>query len=471
MNNNLDKNNTQAKKLRTLVLIISGMAAFITPFLSSGINIAMPFIARNFSLSAVNLSWVNTIYQLAAAVFLVPFGRLADIVGRRKILKFGFIASGFGSFLAVTSWNGTILIASRFIQGFGAAMIFGTSVAILTSVFPPGERGRALGITTAITYVSLSAGPVLGGFLVKTFSWRSIFWFTLPVILVAILLVLVKLKGEWAESRGEKFDSLGSIIFGLGIASLMFGFSRLPSAVGLIFTFSGIAGAIIFVIFEMKIENPVLDLNLFRKNRIFAFSNLAALINYSSTFAIGFLMSLYLQYIKGFPPHKAGLVIVAQPVVMALASPFAGRLSDRFEPRLIASAGMALTCLGLFCFSFLTDVTPVLSMVFCLIVLGFGFGLFSSPNTNAVMGSVDRKTFGVASATLGTMRLSGQMFSAGITMMIFSLFMGKSQITPAIYPLFLKSVRTAFAFYAAICFLGIFASFARGRRNQTFENS
>lgn len=205
------------------------------------------------------------------------------------------------------------------------------------------------------------------------------------------------------------------------------------------------------------------ETGLFRKNRVFAFSSLAALINYSSTFAVGYLLSLYLQYIYGFPPRTAGLILIAQPVVQAICSPITGKASDRIEPRLLASAGMGLTVMGLAALSFINPHTQLTLIVLGLVFLGTGFGLFSSPNTNAVMGSVDSKNYGVASATLATMRIVGQMFSLGVTMMIISVVMGNVRIMPENYPLFMKSLRLSFMVFAGLNFLGIFASLARGK--------
>jgi MFS family permease len=300
--------------------------------------------------------------------------------------------------------------------------------------------------------------------IVHAWGWRSVFWATLPIAAVALTLTLVQLKGEWADARGEGFDFNGSVIFGTGLVALMYGFSRLPSLLGVALTAAGSLALAGFVLFELRVATPLLDLRLFRHNRIFAFSNLAALFNYSATSAVAFLMSLYLQYIKGLPPQKAGLILVAQPVIMALASPFAGRLSDRSEPRLIASLGMALSAAGLLLFSFLGAGTGFGFIVASLVCLGLGFGLFSSPNTNAVMCSVEKRHLGIASAALGTMRLTGQMLSAGTTMMIFALVMGRAPIEPSVYPLFLRSARVAFLFFAALCVAGVFASMARGNR-------
>jgi MFS family permease len=208
-----------------------------------------------------------------------------------------------------------------------------------------------------------------------------------------------------------------------------------------------------------------LNVGLFRGNAAFTFSNLAALINYCATTAVGFLLSLYLQYIKGMTPRDAGLILVAQPIVMAILSPVAGRLSDKIESRTIASTGMGLTAVGLVLLTFLNEQTTFGFVIFSLILLGSGFGLFSSPNINAIMSSAERRFYGVASAVLGTMRLVGQTLSMGIITLVFALYIGQVEITPEIYPLFLTSVKIVFVISAILCFGGIFASLARGKRN------
>lgn len=443
-------------------LLAATLASFLTPFMGSSVNIALPSIGREFAMDAVLLSWVATSYLLAAAMFLVPFGRIADIHGRKRIFTYGILVYTVSSLLSAISTSAIMLICFRVLHGIGSAMIFGTGVAILTSVFPPRERGKALGINVAAVYLGLSLGPFLGGFLTQYLGWRSIFLVNVPLGLIVIAVVL-KLKGEWAEAKGEKFDFTGSVIYSITLVAIIYGISLLPAMRGGLLIMIGVLGISAFVKWEMKVESPVFNMNLFRNNTVFALSNLAALINYSATFAVGFLLSLYLQYVKGFAPQNAGLVLVSQPVIMAIFSPFAGRLSDRVEPRIVASIGMALTTAGLFLLSFLNEKTALEFLLASLILLGFGFALFSSPNTNAVMSSVEKRYYGVASATLGTMRLTGQMLSMGIAMMIFAIYIGRVQITPEYYPLFLKSMKSAFIISAVLCFGGIFASLARGK--------
>lgn len=453
------------KGARLAALIIAGLASFLAPFMGASMNIALPAIGREFSASAVTLGWVATAYLLAAAVFLVPFGRMADIKGRKKIFLWGIIVYTSSSLLSALAPNIVVLISFRILQGMGAALIFGTGIAILTSVFPSGQRGRALGINTASIYLGLSLGPVLGGFLTQNFGWRSIFLINIPLGLVIVALVLWKLEGEWAEARGENFDLAGSILYGLTLIGIMLGFSRLPQRSGFLLLLSGLFLGGGFILREVRTTHPILNIGLFRKNRVFAFSNLAALVHYCATFAVGFLLSLYLQYLKGMTPQSAGLILIAQPLVMTLFSPSAGRASDKTEPRIVASTGMALSSGGLVLLSFLNGGSSLEFIVGSLILLGFGFALFSSPNTNAVMGSVEKKTYGVASATLATMRLVGQMLSMGITMMILAVHIGNAPITPATHGNFLQSLKAGFILFAALCFAGIFASLARGKKN------
>ena len=443
-------------------LLVSCLASFLTPFMGSSLNVALPSIAQTFTMSAVSLSWVPTSYLLSSAVLLVPLGRLADIIGRRRVFLIGIALYTVSSLLCAAAPSSEFLIAARVLQGISGALMFGMSIAILTSVFPVNERGKALGINSAAVYIGLSIGPFVGGILTEQLGWRAVFWVNVPLGLVMILLVLAKLKSEWSESRGATFDLVGSMLYCVALTALMYGFSLLPEAIGAGIIAAGIAGLFLFFRLELRTENPVLDVNLFRHNRVFAFSNLAAFINYSATFAVTFLLSLYLSYIRGLTPQQAGLILVVQPVMMALFSPFAGKLSDRIEPRIVASIGMAVIVVGVTYLAFLDVNTPFWAIVSALALLGFGFGLFSSPNTNAVMSSVEKEVYGVAAGTLATMRMTGQTMSLGIAMLIFAVVIGQVQITPEFYGPFLKSLKIAFGVFAVLCVAGVLSSLARG---------
>ena len=452
--------NDSAAKLSAL--IIASISSFLTPFMISSVNIALPAVGKAFKTDAVVLSWVATSYLLAASVALVPFGKLADIYGRKKIFLIGQIIVTITSLLAALSVSAHMLIVVRIFQGVGGAMVFATGIAILTSVYPPQERGKVLGIAVAAVYIGLSCGPFFGGWLTQHFSWRSIFIVNIPLGLSIILLVVWKLKGEWTGAEGDKFDLIGSVIYGLAIVAIMYGITIIPSFMSIGFILAGVLALAGFVKWETRIQYPVFEVNLFIGNRTFAFSCLAALINYSATFAVAFLLSLYLQYIKGLTPQGAGVVLIAQPIVMAVFSPLAGKLSDKIEPRMLASLGMALTTLGLILLALINQHTTLLFIVTSLLVLGFGFALFSSPNMNAIMSSVPKKYYGIASGSVGTMRLLGQMLSMGIATLVFALFIGRAEIIPEVYPALIKSIKIAFIIFSGLCAAGIFFSLSRG---------
>jgi EmrB/QacA subfamily drug resistance transporter len=453
----------QDRAQRWSALLVAALSSFLTPFMLSSVNLALPAIGNHFKADAVLLSWVATAYLVAAAVALVPVGKLADIHGRKKVFIWGMVLFTLTSLLSGLAWSAAALIVFRVVQGVGVAMVFATGIAIVTSVFPLAERGRVLGITVAAVYSGLACGPVAGGWLTETFSWRSVFLFPAPLGLGLVLVTFWKLKGEWTGARGERFDIAGSAIYALAVIALMCGISVLPDWRGGLLLAAGFGGLAGFVWWELRVPQPVFEVRLFRLNRVFAFSCLAALIHYGATFGVTFLMSLFLQYINNLSPRQAGLVLIAQPVMMALFSPFAGKLSDRLEPRLLASTGMGITALALLLLTRIGADTRLWVIVACLTILGFGFALFSSPNMNAIMSSVEKRYYGVASGSVATMRLLGQMLSLGIVTLMFALLIGRAQITPELYPAFLVSVRYALLVFFGLCLGGIYFSFSRGQ--------
>jgi len=444
-------------------LFVTTLAAFLSPLAVSSVNVALPSIGKEFLMDAILLSWVSTAYLLASAMFLVPFGKIADIYGRKRIFTYGIITFTLASIGCAISNSAMMLVCFRTLQGFGTAAIYCIGAAILTSSFPSKELGKVLGINVAAVYLGYSLGPFLGGFLTENLGWRSLFLVNVLLGSVIIVFILWKLKGEWREEEKKKIDLAGSVIYTVTLFLIMYGFSHLSAMLGVWLILPGFLGILAFVKWETRVEGPVLDINLFRNNRVFALSNLATLINYSATFAVTFLLSLYLQYIKRLTPGNAGLILIAQPIVQAFCSPFAGRLSDRIEPRIVASVGMALTGIGLSLLAILSEKTGLIFIVASLVLLGFGFAFFSVPTMNGVMSSVENRFYGVASGMLGTMRAMGMVFSMGITILIFSIYIGDAQIVPGYYPVFLRCMKLALTFFAFLCFGGIFASLARGK--------
>jgi EmrB/QacA subfamily drug resistance transporter len=453
----------EVASVRRAVAFVVNLGAFLTPFMAASLNLGLPAMGRELHMSATTLSWVASAYLLSAAVFTVPFGRIADIYGRRRILLYGNALFALFSLLAVFATSAAMMLTIRALQGLAGAMLFSTGTALLTSVFPPGDRGRVLGNSVTAVYLGLALGPFAGGFLTQHFGWRGIFVVNFLLGVVLVVAVLTRLHGEWAEARGESFDSLGAMIYGATLVALMVGFSRLSTATGICLVSLGLIGLGVFIAWENRRRSPVLDISLFRANPVFAFSSLAALIHYSATFAVTFVLSLYLQSAKGLSPQQAGLVLFAQPAMMALFSPLAGRLSDRIEPRVLSSLGMSLTAAGIFLLSFLHAETSITLVVVDLVLLGVGFAFFSSPNANAVMSSLDKRHLGVGSGILGTMRLLGQNLSMGMVMMVLAFYLGSRPVNLGTQVEFMRSLHLVFRIFSLLGVVGVFASLIRGR--------
>jgi len=457
-------NDSRPETNRYSVLAVVCLSASLVPFTGSSINLALPRISEELSLNAVALGWIVTAFLLASAILQIPFSRAGDMFGRKKMLTAGIILFLLASGVCGIAPSGQLLIAGRFVQGIAAAMLFGVNMAIITSVFPDNERGKALGINTAVVYFAIASGPFFGGMLTHYWGWRSIFAATAGLGLLALIGIFTVLKGEWIEAKGERYDWWGSLIYAIGLFAIIYGCSILPSIAGFSLVVAGMATFILFVYYEKKQSAPVFNMKMFLANRVFRMSSFAALINYAATFAIGFMLSLYLQYIKGFDAHKAGLVLVIQPVVQTIVSPLAGKWSDKVNASKIATFGMAIIVVCLLSMLLLTPDTPLAMLIAILVVMGAGFALFSSPNVNVIMGSVEKRFLGMASATTGTMRLTGQSISMGITMMMISIFVGKTRITADIYPLFMKCLHYTFAIFVVLCAIGVYTSMIRTER-------
>ncbi|HOI88290.1 MAG TPA: MFS transporter [Lentimicrobium sp.] len=448
---------------RHSVLFVTTLSSFLTPFMGSAINVALPRMGSELGMNTIELGWVSTAYLLAAAIFLLPFGRLADNLGRKRFFIGGLVVFILAALASAIAGDKVTLITARVVNGAGGALLYATAVAILTSAYPKAERGKVLGINVASVYLGLSLGPTIGGVLTSSLGWRSIFAFIAILGIITLPIAIRHLKTDHKPSGTGTFDLKGSLVYGISLALIIYGFPKLPGFEGLLPFGLGIAGFFLFVRIENHTASPLLEMNVFKGNQVFIFSNLAAFINYSATFALVFLLSFYLQQVRGLPPAQTGLILMAQPVVMTLLSPLAGRLSDRIEPAIVASAGMGLTVIGLGAFAFLDAGSSLSFIIILQMILGLGFALFSSPNTNAVMSSVNPSHYGVASATLGTMRLTGQTVSMGISMLMFALIMGKGSSGIENTEGLLSSIRYAFIVFALISVAGTFFSMKRGK--------
>lgn len=448
-----------SKDLKKDLLIVGLLVSFLTPFVRGSLNLAMPTIAIEFDLSAVFLTWISTIYLLVNAICYIPFGRIGDIYGRKRIFQLGLVIFTVSSFISAFSISGEMFLTFRIFQAVGNAMIFANLNAMISSAFNLNERGKAFGITSMGVFIGLIFGPILGGVFTEILGWRTLFYLD-TIIGVVAAFAITRFEHDWKDAEGETLDILGSFILGLSIICIIYAFSDLTSNYSPLLVIAGIVGLGIFYLVEKRVAFPLINLNLF-KNRIFTFGNITAFINYGTFVSVGFILSLYLQYLKGYNPITAGLIVSIQSIVMVTVSPLAGRLSDKIPPQNIQTVGIVLTTIGIALMIPINAGNALYLGSLSLIIFGAGIGLFYSSNTKVVMSAVDKKYFGVASATLSDMRSMGQIFAISIVMLFISTFLGDAKIIPSNYPELVVSLRLAIVAMTVLSAAGIFTSIIR----------
>ena len=449
------------KRDKRLVFVAVSCASFLATYTGSAINVALPAIGAEFGMNHARLQYIVSAYVMMNAVLLVPFGRLADIYGRRIFFHVGMVLFLATHVVCAFAPNGWVLIAGRGAGGIAAAMFFSNTIAILSSVFDPFERGKILGLNVSITYIGLTIGPFLGGVLTSWWGWRSVFLSVVPLVIIGFSLAWWKLPRDFRREPSTAFNLSGSAQYIIMLVLVILGLSALPGMKGVLAIGAGTVLAAFFFRGDSRAAAPLMDVRRFQGNRVFVLSNLANFIQYLSAFATSFLLSLFLQNdrIKDLTPHAAGIILLAQPLVQALFSPLAGALSDRFEARWIASGGMAVTAAGLLSFSFLSPSAPVYLIVMILVCQGIGFAFFSSPNNNMIMGSVSSDVYGIASGILATGRALGMSLSLATTAVVFNFFNSYGERPDA----FLNSFHALFAIFFLLSLLGIASSAARGK--------
>ena len=449
-----------------MLSVMSGV--FLTAFLGSSLNIAIPEIEREFSVSASVIGWVATAYLLTNAAFLLVSGWLGDRFGRMPVYLAGLTITTVTTGLAIIAPTIEILIAIRAIQGIGSSLVFANSVAIISDAFPPDRRGRALGLTVAATYLGLSLGPVAGGALIHALNWRTVFIVPLisgVVSLTASWLILRQTRPATGNMPG-RIDYAGMFLSILVPLLFVSGVSIPGSSetAGIALILAGTAALAVFIRVEQRRPGwRLLDISLFRESRLFSFSCLAALLNYSATFASGFLLSVWLQYTRGLAPHEAGLILVLQPAIQALLSPVFGHISDRMDKRILASAGMAITACAIFWFAWAATGQDLPAIMAGLILSGTGFALFSSPNSNAIMSAVLPRHYGTASAILALARTAGQLFSMGLVTAGFTLGFGTVRLAKLEPAALASSISLLFLIMGFLTLPGILFSLLRNR--------
>lgn len=457
-----------SSRIENYVLFVATLTSFFTVFLASAVMIAIPTLAGEFGMSNIVQNWVTTIYLLALAIITVPAGQISGKYGLKKTMLIGLIVFTATSAAIMFSTSQDMFLILRIFQGIGAGLITVSSMAMVVSAFKPENRGKALGINIVGVYLGSSLSPVIAGFLNYDFGWRSIFFFTLPFLVLCIVLLLAKVNKEWKTLEHVAIDKKGTMLYSFGMLLFIFGFTTLNQSYGYAVAIIGLFILIAFVFVDKKVKHPVFDVNLF-KNVKFASSNVASLCAYFAIFATITIINYHLQYIRGFNSQEAGLLLLIAPACQVVVSPISGRMSDKYNPQKLAAIGAAIAGIGISMIMMLNKGSPLEFLMVALFFIGFGFGLFSSPNTNEIMGSVPKEKTSMASASSSTMRVIGQTMSMGVFTLIFAIIMGNVPIMPSNHHLLILSSQITAAICVTLCFVSVVTSLA-GLRSKGYYN-
>lgn len=447
------------------VLLAVGVGSFMTALDGSVANIILPILSQAFKSDVATVEWVVTIYLLVVSGLLLSFGRLGDMRGNKPVYVYGFLVFVISSALSGLAPTDVVLIFFRALQALGAAMLLANAPAILTKNFPATQRGQALGLQATMTYLGLTVGPSLGGWLTSQFSWRAVFYINVPVGMLALWLSLHFIPGDAAGDSTERFDVAGALTFMAGLVALLLGLNQghawgwtSPAILALLAAAVVLLGA--FLLVERRAPSPMLDLSLFRA-RVFSASTASAVFNYICLYSVLFLLPFYLIQARGLDPAQAGLILTAQPVIMAIAAPISGTLSDRIGARFLSTPGMVIMAAGLFLLSRVGPESPLSNVAIGLAVVGLGTGLFVSPNTSALLGAAPLHRRGIASGILATARNVGMVLGVGLAGAIFTTVQAQGQAMGAASATF-DGIRMGFLVAVGVASVGALTSAVRG---------
>lgn len=441
-------------KLEKYILLVALMVSFSTIFVLNSSYLGMPTIAKDFLMDNVTQNWAYTILAIFISAFTIPAGQICSKYGCKKILITGCSIILAGLILAVISNYSWVFLVSRAILGIGYALCLVAQTAIIVVAIDKKNRGRSIGIAFMGPYLGSIISPLLGGYIITHIGWRYIFYLTMPLIIVTMLLIHFKIDKDWVSDAFGKIDFLGSFLYVVGIILFIYGFSVLLTFYGQVAILIGLAILIIFGIYESKIESPVFNINLFR-NDTFSKYNMVGFFGFFAVIIFDIIFNYFFQYAKGWDPQLTGMVLLVQSVVLALVSPNAGKLSDKFHPQMISTIGLVILLVAIIGLSFLDVNTPVYVVVIAMILIAVGTGLFSSPNSNAIMSSVDEEYASYASATQSTLRACGETLGLGLLTLVCSFVMGDLPLSVENAGLIVSSSRIVAVCCSILCFIAI----------------
>ena len=452
----------------TYVVFVAFITSFFAVFLSVGIVLGVPAIASEFGMNNIFQNWITTLTALVIAVFTLPAGQISGKYGVKKSLIAGVSIFLLASIGACLSFSTESFLICRVFQGIGIAFSNVSAIAMVVQAVKPQNRGKALGFTVTGIYLAGSLSPVFSGFLVHNFGWRAMFYFVIPFLILCVVLMILKIPKEWKTYEDSKIDTLGYILYGVGISLFIYGFTNLMNEFGFISVIVGLILLIIFGYYELKIETPAFNMNLFR-NMKFTSSNVAALCSYLAIASLTTILNYHFQYVRGWNAQISGLMLIVTPIIMAIMAPNSGKLSDKIHPQKLAAIGMSITTVALLILIFLDANMPIYLIVIAMILQGIGMGLFTTPNTNAIMSSVPPNETPNASAAQSAMRTIGQTMSLGILTLVFAWIMGNLKLTPQYATMIVQASQLICIICTVICIIAIFASLVGIRSKDSFN--
>ena len=455
--------------LETAVVFVSFITSFFAVFLSAGIILGVPSIASEFGMNNVIQNWIPTIALLVIAVFTLPAGQISGKYGVKKSLIVGVVIFILASIGACLSFSTESFLLFRVMQGIGIAFLNVSAMAMVVQAVNPKNRGKALGFTVTGIYLAGSLSPVLCGFLVYNLGWRSMFYFVIPFLVLCLALMIWKIPGEWKTYENSKIDSIGYILYGIGILLFIYGFTNLINFYGMMCVASGFILLAVFSYWELKADSPAFNMKLF-KNMKFTSSNIAALCSYLAIAAITTILNYHFQYVRGWNAQMSGIMLIITPIIMAIMAPNAGKLSDKIHPQKLAAIGMSIATVTLVILIFLDANTSIYLIVIAMVLQGIGMGLFTTPNTNAIMSSVPPNETPNASAAQSAMRTIGQTMSLGLLTLIFAWIMGSLKLMPEYANMIVQASQLICLICTIICITAIFASLVGIQSKDSFNN-
>ena len=450
------------------VVFVAFITSFFAVFLSAGIVLGVPAIASEFGMNNIFQNWLITLNALVIAIFTLPAGQISGKYGVKKSLIIGVTIYLLSSIGACMSFSTESFLIFRVFQGIGIAFSNVSAMAMVVQAVKPQNRGKALGFTVTGVYLAGSLSPVFCGFLVHNFGWRTMFYFVIPFLMLCIVLMIFKIPQEWKTYEGSRIDSLGYLIYGIGITLFIYGFTNLMNSFGAISIFIGSILLIVFGYYELRIDSPAFNMNLF-KNMKFTSSNVAALCSYLAIASITTILNYHFQYVRGWNAQMSGLILIITPIIMALIAPNSGKLSDKIHPQKLAAIGMSIATITLLILIFLDVNTPLYLIVIAMILQGIGMGLFTTPNTNAIMSSVPPNETPNASAAQSAMRTMGQTISMGLLTLVFAWIMGNLKLSSQYAGLIVQSSQLVCIICTIICIIAIFASLVGIKSKDSFN--